>query len=142
MPALCQVCGNDLTDGFGTAWLRLRMTSDPAVKGLELLGSHGEMNRGRIDARASPASLVCARYSCPNHSLSVQEKTGRSKVATLARRPRPCQLRAGATQQNDADMEAARLADEAAGSLDLANEPSPSDIDLKAEIAASFSEVA
>jgi hypothetical protein len=39
-------------------------------------------------------------------------------------------------------MEAARLVDEAAGSLDLANEPSPCDIDLEAEIAASFSEVA
>ncbi len=47
-----------------------------------------------------------------------------------------------AIQQHDVDMEAARLVDEAAGHLDLANEPSPFDINLETEIAASFSEVA
>jgi hypothetical protein len=44
--------------------------------------------------------------------------------------------------QHEAEFEAARLADEAAGYLDLADEPSPSALDYKADLAASFSQVA
>jgi hypothetical protein len=39
-------------------------------------------------------------------------------------------------------MEAARLAEEAAGYLDLADEPSPSHLSLEADLAAAFREVA
>ncbi len=44
--------------------------------------------------------------------------------------------------RHHADMEAARLADEAAGYLDFADEPSPSLVDLEAEFAAVFGRAA
>lgn len=44
--------------------------------------------------------------------------------------------------QHEADFEAARLADEAAGYLDLADEPSPSVIGFEAQFAAVFGKVA
>jgi hypothetical protein len=69
---------------------------------------------------ALPASYFLDRIDCP---------LTRARCAAVIR-------------QHDEDMEAARLADEAAGYLDIADEPSPSDLSLEADLAASFSQVA